>query len=577
MNAKEETNNCVLAMYDVRGIQRYIYHTAKLKDAMGASQLIDNIIMDALEAACKKLGNNDNVLIWDNENKTFTYDDKEKHDIEVLYIGGGNAYVMFCDEKLCIKINTYMSKYIIEHTYSLQLAVAYVKVTSNYSKDYKNIFKEMNKVKANMTNSKPLGALPVMEIEIKTGLPVIDMKKENYKIDKYRGNVSRETFLKIAKKNKDNEENDIDKILDSYARRGIDSRIAVIHIDGNNMALRIRKLIEGIDDYNTAVNTMRGISHNIKYAYLNTFEKMKKKFDNMDIKDDETGSSLVKRFVRKVIVAGDDITYVCNAYIALDTVRYFCEEISKLTMKGGNSKEEIQEYGFSVCAGIAYVNSHFPFSIAYEVAESCCDSAKTAAKNSDNKAYYRNCQAINKEDYNKQDKDCFEKTGNFVDFQICKNVQCKDLKQTRKKEFITPAGELLMQRPYYIPMPFEGDELNKINGTQINNIDRLMDNIRYFTNEHNLPHSLAKDIRNTYHMGSNQINLLGSFLDSRGWKMPGGIECKNNMYVEYKGVKTAAWYDALEIMDYCIDSYIEDIEKTDNIDETCEEAIESAN
>ncbi len=563
MGSEEKTNGSVMAMYDVRGIQKYIYSTSKLKDAMGASQLVENIMTDALGKACEKSGVKDAVLAWDNEKEVFTYN-KEKHDVEVLYIGGGNAYVIFRDKELCKEINKYMSRYIIEHTYSLQLAVACVDVTDDYKKDYDNIFKEMNKVKSNMTDSRPLGALPVMETELKTGLPVINMEKEKYKTDTYRGNISKETYLKIEKKNKEIKEEKIDKILDSYARRGADSRIAVVHIDGNNMSLRIKKLVEGIDKYTDAVNKMRKISHNIKYSYLDTFNNMKDKFEKTNTVNNEYGNSLVKKFVRKIIVAGDDITYVCNAYIALDTVRYFCEEISKLTMDKGNNGENIQEYGFSVCAGIAYINSHFPFGIAYEVAESCCDSAKEAAKKDSNKAYYMDYKPASKEEYNKNGKGCFEKTGNFVDFQICKNIQCRDLEQVRKKEFITPAGERLMQRPYYIPMPFEKDELNRINGAKINNIGTLMDNIRYFASEDNIPHSFAKDIRNTYHMGSNQINLLGSFLDSRKWKMPGKLPCKDNMYVDYEGVKTAAWYDALEIMDYCMDVYIEDKEVAEN-------------
>ena len=45
----------VLALYDVRGIQKYIYRTSKLKDAMGASRLVEDIIFHALEDACKGL------------------------------------------------------------------------------------------------------------------------------------------------------------------------------------------------------------------------------------------------------------------------------------------------------------------------------------------------------------------------------------------------------------------------------------------------------------------------------------------------------------------------------------------
>ena len=39
----------VLAMYDVRGIQNYIYRTPHIKDAMGASIIIEDIIVNALE------------------------------------------------------------------------------------------------------------------------------------------------------------------------------------------------------------------------------------------------------------------------------------------------------------------------------------------------------------------------------------------------------------------------------------------------------------------------------------------------------------------------------------------------
>lgn len=104
MDSEERKNGAVMAMYDVRGIQKYIYSTSKLKDAMGASQLIENIITDALGEACKKSGVKDVVLLWDNEKEVLTYD-AEKHDVEVLYIGGGNAYVIFRDRELCKKIN----------------------------------------------------------------------------------------------------------------------------------------------------------------------------------------------------------------------------------------------------------------------------------------------------------------------------------------------------------------------------------------------------------------------------------------------------------------------------------------
>ena len=569
----------VLAMYDVRGIQKYIYRTLKLKDAMGASILIEDIIMKALKYACKKLQIKKCNLEWFDENGPKDYEENE--DVTVLYIGGGNAFVRFKRRKLCTDINRQMSKYVIEQTYSLQLAVAIVDISGDYQIDYQEIYKEMNRVKSDMTDSKPLSALPIMEIELKTGFPAIDVSEYKEKIDKVRveSNVSKETYLKILKKNKKVEEDDIDKLLDSYARRGEDSRIAVVHIDGNNMGLRIRKLIEGMTEYKDAVKEMRKISYNIKNSYLDTFEEMKKHFEDLNTRNDK-----VKRFVRKVIVSGDDITYVCNAYIAFDTVKYFCDKISRLTMNKGKdelniNENDINEYGFTVCAGVAFIRSHFPFNVGYKVAEACCDSAKDMAKNDKNKAYFSidengNCRDIDLKEYEEGMKEVvetgnsgtdkkvryFEKTGNFVDFQICKNIQCQDLEQIRKDEYITASGENLLVRPYYIEMEkLKGStKLNEINGNKESTFSVLKKNIQYFSNEgivekkKNMPRSMSKDIRNKYSLGEQQVQLFAAFLDSRAWKLPDGGSCKDNMYiVQDNGQKIAKWYDALEIMDYC--------------------------
>ena len=61
----------VLAMYDVRGIQNYIYRTPHIKDAMGASIIIEDIIVNALEDACKK----------QSKEKYEDKDDKEKFEL----------------------------------------------------------------------------------------------------------------------------------------------------------------------------------------------------------------------------------------------------------------------------------------------------------------------------------------------------------------------------------------------------------------------------------------------------------------------------------------------------------------
>lgn len=523
-----------LAMYDVRGIQDYIYKTAKVQDAIGASAIVEDIISEALKDEVEKEELSYD-LEWYDEKGVLPYDVSKASDtdVQVLYIGGGNAFVSFKDEDICQRVNHRMSRYVLEKTYSLQLAIAVTDQTENYAKDYKNIFDEMVRVKANMEVSKPFGALPVMDVEIKTGLPACPVEKKDG--DKAIG-TSRETYLKKAKEDQVRDLIQRAKIFDNYVEsKGVDSTLAVVHIDGNNMGLRIRKLIDGIEDYGKAVNKMREISYCINHSYKSVYEQMENHFNGYAGK----GDGKKKQYnVLKILTAGDDITYVCKGKYALSTVEYFCKEIGELTMNGGTSKEDINLYGFSVCAGVAYIGSHFPFSVGYEVAEACCDSAKDMAKKPENML------PVDKEGNPITNMDGVAKSGvsykigNWVDFQICKNIHTGDLDKTRKLEYVTSHNEKLLIRPYELPL-LKLDSRNDA----INKYENLKKNIKYFQNDKKIPHSHAKKLRNLYSSGQEVVNEFAAFLASRGWKMPDGTV---NMYTEDN---QALWYDALELFD----------------------------
>ena len=533
----------VLAMYDVRGIQDYIFRTAKVKDAIGASGLVEDIISDAMKAAVAELEEDvDCELKWYNENGVCGYSAEKQKDVQVLYIGGGNAYFTFRDRELCVKVNRYMSKYVIDHTYSLQLAIGIVPYTGNYQEDCQNIFQEMNQVKGRMIVSRPLGALPIMKRDAKTGYALKKKKKEGREIEvkEARQKKLKEQTIRWQMDHKE-------KIFDNYiTEKGLDSTLAIVHIDGNNMGLRIRSQVEAIQDYGEAVMTMRRISYRINHAYKKVFYQMKKHFDQKGM--EETGRP---NSVLKVLVAGDDITYVCNGRIGIDTVEYFAKEIVSYTMDGKKEdtcksddygypleketdKGKIAGMGFSVCAGVAFINSHFPFYAGYEVAEACCESAKARAKRDCYKSY--------------STADCSgkpDRIANWVDFQICKNIQAQNLSVMRKKEYQTSHGEDLLIRPYFIQT--EGDFGMDGQVEPERTLADFKQAVRYFQNSSNMPRSFAKKLRNTYSQGEFQMGLFCNFLESRGWKFPDG---KNSPYFEQEGKKAARWYDALEMSDY---------------------------
>lgn len=514
--------DAVLAMYDIRGIQKYIFKTTKVKEAMGASALVDTIIMDALNDAVEKLGLEEQAeLDWYDEHGPIPYVE-HGHAIQVLFVGGGNAYVMFETKELCLNINRHMARYILEETYSLQLAVAVEAVSWNYQKDYDNLRKKMDEIKSKATVSHPYGALPIMKVERSTGYPAICTREGQ--------DISSETYLKQERKRQCKESED-EKIFDKLIEeKGVDSTLAVVHIDGNDMGRRIREHIKTATTYTEAVNRMRTLSYHIKFSYQNVFEQMYQRFNEKSSQLEQFHKKEAMCFIRKILVAGDDITYVCSGKIALATVEYFCREISKMTMTGQQDEESLCEQRFSVCAGVAFMGSHFPFSVAYEVAEECCAQVKAKAKRPKSMDG--------------------SKIANYVDFQICKNIQTRNLELTRKREYETYLGEHLLCRPYYIPTEGDGT-FGKLREKELDSFAVLKKVIRYFQNGTNIPRSHAKTLRNTYPLGSHQVDQLMAFFNSRNIKMP---DETMELYADGR----AKWYDALEMMDLFIS--LEEIE-----------------
>ena len=520
---EEQKNVPVVAMYDIRGIQKYIFRTEKVKDAIGASAIVENIIEEALDYAVQKKIKEDSItaeLEWQDEKEYLPFSLSEK-DVQVLFIGGGNAFVMYRNKPLCVEINQIMAFYILEKTYSLQLAVAIVEKTDHYSYDYKNLHQEMNRIKADMPVSGVLGTLPIMQMEIKTGYPVVS-KEAGSTESVLKKKVGEKKQKEIADKNL--------KIFDNLAsKKGVDSTLAVVHIDGNNMGLRIREYIAEEADYEKAVEKMRRISYQISHSYCEVFEQMSRLFNQKSGSLQEyENKELPFCFIRKILTAGDDITYVCNAKIAMASVEYFCREIAKRTMTGDTDQESVEKYGFSVCAGIAYIGSHFPFYTGYQVAEACCESAKDFAK----------CH-----------KDG-ERIGNFVDYQICKNAESLNLDKVRVDEYCTWSGEVLLGRPYYISAE-QGKNASDYQVEEIHQFDFLKAAILHFQNPNKIPRSFAKALRNVYPLGENEMKLFQSFLQSRHWEMPDQSE--EEYCLSSDGTKTAKWYDALELLDYYID------------------------
>lgn len=489
----EQTEKNYIAVYDTRGIQEYIFRTNYAKEIVGASCLIDSLIIKGLSEYVKTLDKETQkqyMVDWKNDNPLEFLNNKNIV-MQVMFIGGGNAYVLFRDRAVCQEVNRFLGKYVLEKTYSLNVAIAVCEKTESFTNDYKNIDDEMEKIKKKMSNAMPVGALPFMERDSITGFPITIMKKEHNKENYYctEANYKRNAFPK----------NESEQIFDNMVTlKGDDSNLAICHIDGNSMRMQIKKKIEHVQSYSDAIKIMRALSLEIETVFRQTFDKMTEYMQQLTPKIKENTEH---KLYRELIVAGDDITFVCNAKLARSAVENFLQNI--------------MEQGYSACAGIAYFNSHFPFSDAYKVAEACCDLAKKCAKKKEH-------LGVN------------GKVGCYMDFQICTNIRAANLKAYRDKHYLVD-GRNIIARPYYVPCKIEQEQLNIKNEEY--SIERLKEWLKKFDDEKFIARNKAKKLRNVIPEGLSGIESYLLFLKSRGIEL-------DNPKEQYR-----YWYDALEILD----------------------------
>lgn len=537
---------CVLAMYDVRGIQAYIFRTNKVKDIIGASTLVDNIIQKAFREAVGKVfgASKEQVVIekWEEEKgEEIRFLSDETIRAQLLLIGGGNAYILYRSREECREVNRAMAKYILDKTYSLQLAVSVTEMTGDYYKDYREVSRRMGDVKASMPLSMPVGALPIVKVDEVTGYPLTTYDRAGKEYISTESARKRENLPKEDEKSK--------KFDNLIMEKGEDSLLAIVHIDGNSMGDMIRRTMQSLSEadrssYARSIAVMRDISLSIQENFEGTYKAMEAYLEEWQESEKNTILDKKGTYLRRIVTAGDDITFVVNARLAIALTEFFLKDVSKKSISVKGTEKNDGSYGISACAGIAFVHSHFPFSIGYEIAEKCCKKAKERAKSAEN----RDGSVI----------------GSWVDFQLCNNVQLVSLEDYRDKYYKVADGKTLLKRPYYVDYDLSGarneepadnesssyqikKEMNQRNSGY--SLEVFKKGMQYFKA---FPQSAVKRMRNSYILGEQAMEHLITFEASRQRYMPDDLNTDGSVSA-FDEEGCAKWYDILEMWDMYTD------------------------
>lgn len=378
---------CVLALYNCRSKQEYIYRTNRMVEISGGSALLAELFGGFFRSIDK---NKFNIKTdWRSEinvSGDFVKNFIESNlDGELLYEGGGNLFVIYKSREIYLEINKALSRYTIDKTYSVSIVASCVDVSGNFNEDRRLVYAENNLRKNQGIFPAPNNVLPFTQTDRQTFMPIVKKTQKHY--------YTMESYLKWEKGIERKSQN---ALLDNMTDKD-DSLLAVIYIDGNEMGEKLKNITESIKTYAEGISALRQFSCSTNEAFVEVPVCEIEKYLSEKRKTNPKKSS--RYLYRKVIGGGDEITVICNAHIVREILDVYFSALAKFD----NS---------SACAGVVIFHSHTPFSEVYKIAEECCQSCKEQAHKPENK--------------NK----------NYVDFHYCHGGIINDLNTLRKEQGI---------------------------------------------------------------------------------------------------------------------------------------------
>ncbi|PKO96421.1 MAG: hypothetical protein CVU12_05665 [Bacteroidetes bacterium HGW-Bacteroidetes-7] len=419
-------------LFDVSSIQHYVFGSNKLKDNVGASFIVENIY---------------EVLI-----KPSSIEQKY---LEIGYTGGGNALV-FTDSAERAKgiINCFTTELLLKYPgISVEVAIKENFEKNNYKNEIKELFRilKSNKGKYNPVNS--VSSHGITAICNYSSLPAVHI--DSYGNLLSSATVTKRLYEEKAKK-KEKELLNVEGLNSEYSfpeefenlgqKKGEDSHIAVVHIDGNGFGKIFREL-----NLEETKNLSEKLKKDVSNSFTNTlisYKNIEKSIDNILDKHNIHCKVLP---IRPIVLGGDDVTFVCHGKLGIWFAEKFMENFNKESFSYNDNKP----FQYTSCAGVAVVNAKYPFFRAYRLAEDLCKSAKIQHK---------------------------EKGGSWIDFQLAYSGLGNCLDDIRSIHYKNIKGANLHKRPFQVDAIKMGNIFSELRG-------------KAFKLKQTLPNSKIKDLR----------------------------------------------------------------------------------
>lgn len=340
----------------VQGIQSFIFQTNKLKEIIGASELVEEICTSMFAEQIEK-----------------TYEELLV-DKNAIVNAAGNIKYVFDDEELCKKTFLEFPKKVMEAAPGITISQAVVKFDKEQFREIVNILEK----KLLAQRNRPMPSLTIgimgMQRSRATGFPAVDNDNGNFHDEGAKKKLQ-------AKERNALWDKSVASTLDYPNLTATDNInnitekndwIAIVHADGNGLGQVIRTIgnnNEKLHQFSLALD--KATTAAAQEAAAITLNK--------------TDTQGLKFYpFRPIVLGGDDLTIIIRGDLAIKYVEAFLNAFEKETKKRLANIDVRLCNGLTACAGIAFIKSSFPYYYGYNLAEDLCSAAKKDAKSRGN-------------------------------------------------------------------------------------------------------------------------------------------------------------------------------------------------
>jgi hypothetical protein len=378
---------------DTPGIQRYIFGSNRLRENIGASELVRRASsLWPLEILYQTGTSNIRDPVKCDLDNSKNIEDSSLT-AEVIYVGGGNTAVLFREPKYAVQFVTHLSRKLLEEAPGLDLAVAHVSVDLGEDHLGQKVNEAMRRLAQNRRTRRP--SVPLLGLGVtaacqSTGLVATTTNAEHGKPE---GEETYPISSEVAAKLEMLDEAmsrlhtllpeikdagyDIPTRFDEFGRSEAEmSYIAVVHADGNGMAQFFRDIACKPLSPREYIREVRATSRSVEEASQAALRQvgtaLLEAVESGEDKSPRIGGVVPiqggKLPFRPIVFGGDDLTFVCDGRLGLTLAARYLQAFEEKT-------HEV-DLNLHACAGVAVVKVHYPFARAYQLSEALAGSAK---------------------------------------------------------------------------------------------------------------------------------------------------------------------------------------------------------